>query len=175
MNFDEIQDSRLQSIQDQLDKLKVCACEVKKIRYRLAKNDSKMFTLQCVRCGEYGTGEWIPHSEIENPDKIEPIDDYLKENYAITVRELNSALLDRQKEIGENEFKTTYKDYLQSPEWRAKRKKVLERAGGICEGCMESQANTVHHLTYQNCGNEFLFELAALCEYCHDRYHNRVT
>jgi 5-methylcytosine-specific restriction endonuclease McrA len=29
----------------------------------------------------------------------------------------------------------------------------------------------VHHLTYQNAGNEFLWELVAICRECHARYH----
>ena len=30
-----------------------------------------------------------------------------------------------------------------------------------------------HHLTYENVGEEFLFELVALCSDCHERLHQK--
>jgi 5-methylcytosine-specific restriction endonuclease McrA len=41
----------------------------------------------------------------------------------------------------------------------------------MCEGCGDEKAQEVHHKTYKNVGDEFLFELVALCNTCHDRYH----
>jgi 5-methylcytosine-specific restriction endonuclease McrA len=49
---------------------------------------------------------------------------------------------------------------------------VLERAGNICEGCGEKKASQVHHLTYKHLRLEFLFELVAVCEKCHDTLHD---
>lgn len=68
-------------------------------------------------------------------------------------------------------FTKTYKQYLQSPEWRAKRDLVFKRSGGLCEGCGTAKATEAHHRTYQHFGNEFLFELLALCHACHERIH----
>jgi 5-methylcytosine-specific restriction endonuclease McrA len=64
-----------------------------------------------------------------------------------------------------------YDEYLKTDAWRAKRRKVLQRAGGICEGCSERQAEHVHHKTYEHAGRELLFELVALCRECHDLVH----
>lgn len=64
-----------------------------------------------------------------------------------------------------------YGDYLRSPRWRALRSKILARAGGQCEGCLEAPADDVHHLTYSHRGAEFAFELVALCRDCHSRWH----
>jgi hypothetical protein len=64
-----------------------------------------------------------------------------------------------------------YDRYLESPEWRARRKLVLRRAGGICEGCLERRATQVHHRTYEHVGDELCFELIAICDQCHDRVH----
>jgi len=64
-----------------------------------------------------------------------------------------------------------YGDYLRSPRWRDLRAKVLARAGGLCEGCLTTPAVQVHHLTYEHIGNEFAFELRALCDQCHHRLH----
>src|SRR5215212_8618047 len=62
-----------------------------------------------------------------------------------------------------------YNRYLETPEWHSRREKVLERANGRCEGCGERRAAQVHHRTYEHVGDEFLFELVALCELCHER------
>lgn len=61
--------------------------------------------------------------------------------------------------------------YLQSQTWRIKRKRVLERCGGACEGCRDQRATQVHHLTYKHWGRELLFELVALCDECHAVCH----
>ncbi|HEY1721054.1 MAG TPA: hypothetical protein VGG27_07395 [Magnetospirillaceae bacterium] len=68
-------------------------------------------------------------------------------------------------------FKGQHVAYLKTPEWKAKRQKVMECAGSLCEGCREQTATVVHHLTYEHWRNELLFELAALCEGCHARCH----
>ena len=69
------------------------------------------------------------------------------------------------------ELKERYAEYLESPEWRDKRRLVMFRAAGICEGCRLKPATQVHHLTYQNIGEEFLWQLVAVCRDCHERYH----
>ena len=66
----------------------------------------------------------------------------------------------------------SYGPYLSSPEWADKRQRVLARARWVCEGCGERPPTQVHHLTYEHVGAEFLFELVALCEPCHDRIHD---
>ena len=69
------------------------------------------------------------------------------------------------------EWKRVHDLYLQSDQWRAIRSRVLDRAKGLCEGCRLATAEQVHHHTYDNAGHEFMFELAALCAPCHERYH----
>jgi len=56
-----------------------------------------------------------------------------------------------------------------------KRKQVLKRSKGTCEGCLENEASEVHHTSYRNVGNEFLFELVALCCDCHARFHKSYS
>jgi hypothetical protein len=67
----------------------------------------------------------------------------------------------------------TYDDYLRSPAWKRRAAKVMDRANNRCEGCLTNAADEVHHLTYSHMGNEFAFQLVALCEPCHRRYHAR--
>lgn len=69
------------------------------------------------------------------------------------------------------EWWARYNGYLRTPEWRRRSALVIARAGGICEGCRENPAKQAHHLTYENVGAEFLWELRAVCNGCHDRYH----
>lgn len=64
-----------------------------------------------------------------------------------------------------------YAGYLRSEEWASRREKVMQRAGGFCEGCRAQAATEVHHLTYEHVTQEFLFELVAICGDCHARYH----
>jgi hypothetical protein len=71
-----------------------------------------------------------------------------------------------------NDF--NYREYIQSKEWKEKAKLVRRRARGLCEGCLTERATQVHHLTYDNLGNELLFELVALCGECHNRIHNQT-
>src|SRR5439155_719926 len=64
-----------------------------------------------------------------------------------------------------------YQRYRQTPEWIARRDLVLEREHRICQGCRSRPATEAHHTTYDHIGNEFLFELVALCRDCHDKFH----
>lgn len=65
-----------------------------------------------------------------------------------------------------------YSDYLRSDAWKRRAAKIMQRAGGTCEGCLTLPATEVHHLTYAHLGREFAFELVALCGSCHHRIHS---
>jgi hypothetical protein len=86
----------------------------------------------------------------------------------------------REREARQQEWWRLYNAYLLTPTWRNKRMRVLERAGGRCEGCGEQRAVQVHHRRYpQDCRpgsrewitREKLFDLIAICEGCHDDVH----
>lgn len=70
-----------------------------------------------------------------------------------------------------------YTSYMQSPAWQRKRLQILNRSGGRCETCGRA-ATQVHHLTYERLGNEYMSDLLAVCEPCHDKhdavYRSRV-
>jgi 5-methylcytosine-specific restriction endonuclease McrA len=72
---------------------------------------------------------------------------------------------------GPTEGDFQYAAYLRSPAWQRRRSLVLNRAKGICEGCMENKATEVHHRTYDQIGNELLYDLVALCRSCHLKAH----
>jgi hypothetical protein len=64
-----------------------------------------------------------------------------------------------------------YNEYLQSPEWWKLHTLVMERDGHLCQGCRKRPATQAHHLSYKHVGKEFLFELIAVCDECHNRFH----
>jgi 5-methylcytosine-specific restriction endonuclease McrA len=72
------------------------------------------------------------------------------------------------------EWWKAYEVHLQSPKWKALRKKVIERANGICEGCGRNKATQAHHLTYERVGDEMLFDLVAVCDECHSKVHQKA-
>lgn len=64
-----------------------------------------------------------------------------------------------------------YRQYISySPAWKALRKQVIERDGGLCRRC-QKPGNEVHHLTYRRLFNEALEDLELLCKDCHENAH----
>jgi hypothetical protein len=74
-----------------------------------------------------------------------------------------------------SEHKTNrrYREYLNSPAWKARRRAVLERSGGTCERCRKYPVDEVHHLTYAHFFDEPLEDLQGVCSGCHDFLHKR--
>jgi hypothetical protein len=61
--------------------------------------------------------------------------------------------------------------YLTSTDWKNKRDQVLKRDKNICQKCLIKTADDVHHLTYENLGNENLIDLISICNSCHKEIH----
>lgn len=62
-----------------------------------------------------------------------------------------------------------YRKYLASPEWKTKRKQVMDGCGHTCE--CGAKATQVHHKTYDSVGDEQLEHLEAVCADCHAERH----
>lgn len=73
--------------------------------------------------------------------------------------------------MSKEERRIRYKEYILSDAWRAKRRQVIARAGGVCERCKKAPVQEVHHLTYDRFGAELLTDLAGLCQPCHRSEH----
>jgi 5-methylcytosine-specific restriction endonuclease McrA len=67
--------------------------------------------------------------------------------------------------------KARHRKYLRSPEWKARRKSALQRAGGRCMDCGATTNLHVRHLTYKRYGDELARDLRVLCSRCHRRRH----
>lgn len=161
---------RVANLEQQIADLE-CDHKVIKIRFREAINGNRMYKRQCVRCGDL-VGNWIPHESIQKKDEIKPVDDSLAANYRQSKFELTKALNQLIRKVQKSEFDDQYQRYLTSPEWHRKRTLIFERCNYLCEGCRINGATIVHHTTYKNIGNEFLFELVGLCKDCHEKYHH---
>lgn len=72
-------------------------------------------------------------------------------------------------------YKERYYEYLKSPEWDVKRKAKLKEADYKCQLCNGNGTKiAVHHRTYDRVFNELLADLIALCEPCHQKFHDKV-
>jgi 5-methylcytosine-specific restriction endonuclease McrA len=60
-----------------------------------------------------------------------------------------------------------YLEYLETPEWWAKRKRLLARANYRCERCGGCGPLEAHHRIYDRLGWELLEDLELLCPTCH--------
>jgi hypothetical protein len=92
-----------------------------------------------------------------------------------------TAQADQYKGRESERWREEYTRYLQSPEWLEKRRRVMSRCNGICEGCGEANAVQVHHRWYpprpilpgsrEWIRAEKLFHLVAVCMRCHNDLH----
>jgi 5-methylcytosine-specific restriction endonuclease McrA len=61
-----------------------------------------------------------------------------------------------------------YMRYLQSSDWRKRRKRLIKEACGCCQRCgRERKALQVHHITYERLGCELDTDLMVVCPACH--------
>lgn len=131
-----------------------------RLRRLRCSNGTFQIKWQCTECGA-ATSNALSHAAVDYPEHLEGWDTTLESRRQRQVRDLNSADLARRR--------AEYRQYLLTPEWRARRQLVMEREGGMCQGCRIEPAAEVHHLTYAHVRAEFLFELVALCRPCHER------
>ena len=65
-----------------------------------------------------------------------------------------------------------YHQYIQSDEWKEKRRQVFERDGYLC--ICGRKSTVIHHKHYKNIGKEPLSDLISLCEECHFDLHAKI-
>lgn len=163
------------AISKRVDEEFACKHTDKTIRRKLAADGAISIWHQCDRCGhKVGIAikkasmppaqvEALPHWDAQSESKF----------YAEKKKRFDEAYAAEKKRHAEA-WQRAYEQYRQSPEWKRKRQLVMLRAQGICEGCREVEAIDVHHFSYDDVGQEFLFQLVALCRKCHDRLHGRI-
>jgi hypothetical protein len=131
--------------------------------------DNKQLREQCLDCGRL-LAQAMKHS-LATPDTpdvdIEALNKFIANRDAAWIA--REAEWERQRQAWREDYQT----HLQSNTWRQKRELVFRRARYTCEACGLDEAWEVHHLSYDNLGDEPLWELAAVCQGCHRRITER--
>ena len=140
-----------------------------------------MFKRYCLLCGG-ASGNWIKKKSlpfdvvknapiafrnIEKDRRTEQLNSPWFENLQQKYKAFSSRV-DLEKD---EKWWSLYDQYLSSPEWAAKRKIIMERDHHTCR-CGGSAAQ-VHHLIYDNVGEEESEDLVAICLKCHKTEHAR--
>ncbi|MFH1075760.1 MAG: HNH endonuclease [Pseudomonadota bacterium] len=99
-------------------------------------------------------------------------------NCAKENREERTVAIERIWKEREERFKALktmpYAEYLQSPEWQARRIAHLKSSKFSCQVCNKKDTPlNVHHRTYENKGNERWGDLITLCQDCHKTFHGK--
>ncbi len=160
------------TINKKVDAAFVCSHE-ETTRCKKLKSDQQIeIREQCNRCGDK-VGHGIRKATMKQLeiDALPIWDDQIGIRRCAERNRFHTETLNREKKRLLDNWRWRYDNYLESPEWKQRRNLVMLRAQGICEGCRLAQAIDVHHLTYADAGEEFLFQLVALCRKCHDRWH----
>ncbi|MDB5250666.1 MAG: hypothetical protein JWQ40_5060 [Segetibacter sp.] len=165
-------------------------CDVKITKKKFA-NGSIHYVSQCFKCGN-SFGQPISKSKITPTYDIVPFDEGLFNNYQEEllrpllqstqivkklrdiVKELKKSYYKEKFEIEYNDsrdFEKVYNKYLESAAWLSKRSEILKRDNYTCRYCASTKATQVHHLSYNNLGNEPDFELISVCKQCHQEIH----
>ena len=154
------------------------------VRFKLDGIGRRSYHLQCQNCGhsmKNPQGHYGPLSKVIAAElsglEVEQISEFDVERYEAAQQEYGErrkAIYDllRAERRQNNRQERSY--YYSTPEWAEKRRLVFARANGVCEGCGTARATQCHHISYDHFGNEFLFELQALCEPCHVRWHAEI-
>ena len=164
-----------------------CLHESTELRRKTTRAGTSMFGYQCLLCGKVD-GQWVKKATIESPDEIPSWDAVLEDRALKAWLNQEAERRSSDSENRRNMWFRAYTQFLDSPEWRAMRKRVHERAGGICESCLMRPSDQVHHTAYPKTPPDLeltpwrpptiaefsqqpLWELRAVCYQCHAKHH----
>lgn len=141
---------------------------VSRPRARTVANGSIQYRRQCLDCGDAIGNPVSKQSALQQTNGTPKIFDE-----ALAAQGIENFRRARIQHLEEEsaEWFAWYNIYLESQTWRDKRQRVIERCGGVCEGCRAAHVKQVHHLTYKHVGRELLYELVGLCDGCHEVAH----
>jgi len=154
------------------------------LEYRYFQGDSTRISLyaQCSFCGfRWGNGSSLKHDLVPNLKEkiklgeINKFDTKLLNEKSPTYEKYfayRSQKLEENKQVEKAYRKEFYSEYMKSDKWKAIRLKVLKRDDYLCQACLDAPAQDVHHKTYENIGDELMYELISVCRHCHfNRIH----
>jgi hypothetical protein len=146
-------------------------CDHKRIeprRYPIA-NGRVQLRNQCLDCGEL-VGSALRYDSVPNVEALPVVNEIARQRTQNRWQD-RQEVAERHRRERDSAFWAYYDAHLNSQEWREKCRLKRERAEHVCEGCGLNKVNHIHHLTYDNLGDELLFELVALCVECHQKIH----
>lgn len=178
------------------DGVRCCENPQSRLRCRVNAGGIAYAVTQCKSCGYYGSkgyravGKKDWPLRIQKTEDLPPFDEeaFARAQEALSnkrFKEAREAINERGNPKAQEERLKSLQDdlarreaeraarapYYSSSEWAMVRQRVMRRAQGICEGCCITPAVEVHHMTYENFGKEFMWDLRAVCRPCHERYH----
>lgn len=158
-----------QRIAEEVDRQYRCDHTVTRVKHRTNGDGRTVFVRQCERCGS-NRGAVRKDSELVLAAK-EAFDETKNREWYTARQQYHTSLMEAARQQDRDQFLEEHTKYLSTPQWREKRRRVLERAHGRCEGCGQRDATIAHHLTYVRWQHEMLFDLVAVCEECHKKIH----
>jgi 5-methylcytosine-specific restriction endonuclease McrA len=132
---------------------------------------TRQLRYQCRDCFEYVGGSQRHALATADTPEIDPNTLVIRDERREERWQRRRTEWDHEAQQRNEEWWQWYDNYLLTDEWHRRRRLVLERDGGICQNCRAARATQAHHLSYRNVGNEFLWELIAVCDDCHVRCH----
>ena len=142
-----------------------CLHERVEIRRKPLSDGRFQIANQCLDCGRH-IGNWLGRSSFKNVELLPWWDTTLNDHRYDADNGVAPVGPSRAEQ---------YEQYLLSDEWSSLRSRILNRDGGLCQGCLRVPATNVHHLTYHNFQDEFCWQLVAVCTPCHERIHSRTV
>lgn len=105
------------------------------------------------------------------PIKIHPI--FSKKEYPIKKRKIRKTKAQKRRERKEkqNHAPKNYKKYIVSKYWTFRKTKYYATHPRKCAACESTKTVQLHHMVYGRFGDEPDDWLVALCQLCHEEYH----
>ncbi len=139
-----------------------CTHATRILRFKIDSRGRYMYIYQCGTC-HFRIEPWLKKSCLDG-QRATPFD-----------VQAESEAKQRHYEARRREWRSRYEQHLRSDKWREICRLVKRRDRGICQECLESVGEHVHHLTYERMGDELLSDLVLLCRGCHEEIHPHMT
>ena len=169
----------LKRLEKDLEDIKNCPHEKTSYYYIVKSNGEYAYMELCSLCGERKDKSkvWIKASSIPFNAVITKYTDEIKKDFANKKNIIQEEIRNIKYAIEMSDKYQEYEKYLLSPEWQEKRRiRMLfndRNFNGKCEICFKNEATQIHHMTYAQLYNEWVFDLAAICSDCHERIHKK--
>lgn len=165
-----------QDIFEQVQAEFTCRHDLVRLTFIRSVSGTVQYRKQCLECGVIVGKSAIPYDALEEAEKegAIPFNRDLERRYSRSRNARFIELHTAKREAEQDAWWERYDAYLRSPEWKARRAKVLER-DPVCRGCGVRPSTQVHHLTYDRVTREMLFDLVGICADCHEAIHPHMA